>query len=122
MNKLELAHEYAMLHMANPQYKYVDDLEMVEWAFDYAEAMLAENEKRKDKSRPDVLEEWQPDWSQAPDGFDWFCVGGCSGLGFFCNVEPKIFKDHYWFTGEDAKQVDCHGYNGDWKDSLRKRP
>ena len=56
MDKLTLAHTYAMLHMANPQYKDVDDLDMVGWAFDYAEAMLAEEEKRKDKSRPVVFE------------------------------------------------------------------
>ena len=37
--KLELAHEYAMLHMMNPQYKDVDDLEVVQWAWDYVEAM-----------------------------------------------------------------------------------
>ncbi|WP_236523010.1 hypothetical protein, partial [Escherichia coli] len=68
MNKLELAHSYALLHMTIPQYKDVDDLELVGWAFDYAEAMLAENEKRKDKSLPEVLEEWKLDWSEAPEG------------------------------------------------------
>ena len=44
--KLELAHEYAMLHMMNPQYKDVDDLEVVQWAWDYVEAMQAEADDR----------------------------------------------------------------------------
>lgn len=45
----EMAHDYAMLHMMNPQYKDVDDLEMVGWAFDYAYAMEKESKKRLKK-------------------------------------------------------------------------
>ena len=60
--KLELAHEYAMLHMMNPQYKDVDDLEVVQWAWDYVEAMQAEAEKHKDTSRPDVLNDFEIDY------------------------------------------------------------
>ena len=66
--------------------------------------------------------DWQPDWSQAPDGYNWFCVGGCSGVGYFCNIEPVIYKDHYWFTGKGAKKFVDHGYQGNWQNSLRKRP
>ena len=66
--------------------------------------------------------EWQPDWSQAPSGYDWFVVGGRSGKGFFCLIEPAIVKDHYWFVGEDCLSVDKHNYQGDWRNSLRKRP
>lgn len=69
-----------------------------------------------------IKEEWQPDWSQAPDGYDWFCVGGCSRFGFFCNIEPKIVKVYYWFVGDDSIEVKNHGYIGDWRNSLRKRP
>ena len=67
-------------------------------------------------------DEWQPDWSQAPSGYDWFVVGGRSGKGFFCLVEPAIVKDHYWFVGKDCLSVDKHNYQGDWRESLRKRP
>lgn len=70
----------------------------------------------------DIEKEWQPDWSQAPNGYDWFVVGGRSGKGFFCLVEPAIVKDHYWFVGEDCLSVDKHNYQGDWRNSLRKRP
>lgn len=55
MDKMKLAHDYAMLHMMNIQYKDVDDFEIVQWAFDYADAVQAEAEKREDKTRPDVL-------------------------------------------------------------------
>ena len=72
--------------------------------------------------KPKADKEWQPDWSQAPSGYDWFVVGGRSGKGFFCLVEPEIVKDHYWFVGEDCLSVDKHNYTGDWRESLRKRP
>lgn len=70
----------------------------------------------------DIKKEWQPDWSQAPNGYDWFVVGGRSGKGFFCLIKPAIVKDRYWFVGEDCLSVDKHNYTGDWRDSLRKRP
>lgn len=121
MDKLTLAHTYAMLHMANPQYKDVDDLEMVEWAFDYAEAMLAEEEKRKDKSRPVVFEkvdnvdwvdelEFQVDWSQAPRS----------------DVVAWDINDHgqaRWIASDGGYYLaPSFNYKGDWKNSLRERP
>lgn len=90
-------------------------------AFKLAGAMQAEADKREDKTRPEVLEEWQPDWSQAPSGYDWFCVGSNGGYGFFSNQAPELFKDYY-FVGADGFVVNNHGYQGAWRDSLRKRP
>ena len=124
--KLEMAHEY-LLRFSGAT---------VADAWQYADAMQAEADKRKPSGFPNVLRgacgeivavkvddmEWQPDWSQAPDGYDWFAVGGCSGKGFFCLIEPAIVKDHYWFVGEDCLSVDKHNYQGDWRNSLRKRP
>ncbi|WJZ47771.1 hypothetical protein [Acinetobacter phage NJ02] len=131
MNKLELAHSYALLHMTIPQYKDVDDLELVGWAFDYAEAMLAENEKRKDKSLPEVLEEWKLDWSQAPDGANWWAMDE-SGRSFWFAYEPYIsseYPDEWIFNGKNHGGIGHEywkspnfNYQGDWKDSLRKRP
>jgi len=63
LDKAKMAHEYAMLHMANPQYKDVDDLDMVQWAFDYADAMQAEADKRAVKL-PDVFFETKPSDSE----------------------------------------------------------
>ena len=146
--KLEMAHEYAMKHIQEGWDINYDVLVVEAWQ--YADAMQAEADKRECKERTDVLltkdkdgnclhfhhefghkkcmdcgaslEEWQPDWSQAPNGYDWFVVGGRSGKGFFCLVEPSIVKDHYWFVGEDCLSVDKHNYQGDWRESLRKRP
>lgn len=81
MDKMKLAHDYAMLHMMNPQYKEVDDLEMVQWAFDYADAMQAEAEKRNNVERPIVLFEpkCEVDWSQAPsNAIGWMFFDGVS--------------------------------------------
>ena len=149
--KLEMAHEYALQLSKNPSVTAThNDKDIASRAWKYADAMQAEADKRECKERTDVLltkdkdgnclhfhhefghkkcmdcgaslEEWQPDWSQAPSGYDWFVVGGCSGKGFFCLVEPSIVKDHYWFVGEDCLSVDKHNYQGDWRESLRKRP
>lgn len=55
MNKLQMAHEYAILHLAKPENVGVEDSEIVAWAWDYVELMQAEAEKREDKSRPEAL-------------------------------------------------------------------
>lgn len=140
--RLELANEYALMHMMNPKYKDVDDLEMIQWGFDYADAMLAENEKRKSKTTLTTLqqtfingveqpryapcvEEWQPDWGQAPDGYDWWAVDEW-GSWWYRN-EPK-WDGNEWtdyqdnLVGSESEQADLFNYQGDWQDSLRKRP
>lgn len=119
MNKLEMAHEYAMLHMMNTQYKDVDDLEMVQWAFDYADAMQAEAEKRLVGAK--YKEEWQPDWSKAPDGFDYF-VKQYDDLEYFLSIKPDL-EVGCWVTEVDAHWSDTiQNCPAPWRDSLRKRP
>ena len=75
MNKLQMAQEYAlkMLENLNPMQIDKPTRDGIAYeCFELAEAMLAENDKRVVKL-PDVFfdtkqnEEWQPDWSQAPD-------------------------------------------------------
>lgn len=120
MNKMQMAHDYAMKHIQEGWDINYDILVVDAWQ--YADAMQAEAEKRKDKTRPEVLkEEWQPDWSQAPAGYNWFCVGSNGGYGFFSNQAPELFKDYY-FVGADGFVVNNHGYQDNWKNSLRKRP
>lgn len=67
------------------------------------------------------LKEWQPDWSVAPDGYGWFCVGSDGGYGFFSKQKPKLYGDYY-FVGNDGFVCKNHSYQGHWRDSLRKRP
>lgn len=145
MDKLKMAHDY-LRDIIKASGGNIDVVEMPEAAWKLADAMQAEADKRNkaeaEQKRKEIremlnapntfveregqhfddVEEWQPDWSQAPDGYNWFCVGGCSGVGYFCKIEPVIYKDHYWFVGEDAKEIIDHGYQGDWKESMRERP
>ena len=124
MNKLQMAHEYLLKLMeTNPKLnaKYA-----TEYVWEMADAMQAEADKRAVKL-PDVFfdtktnEEWQPDWSQAPMGFNRFVVGSNGGYGFFTNMEPQL-QDDFWFVGADGIVIKDHGYRGNWQDSLRKRP
>lgn len=152
MNKLQMAHEYAVAWIRSGNAEPNSAEELAGFFFSLADSMQAEANKRtpttkslfdiaKDIQGLDfgedhecnyvygrvclcgkVKDEWQPDWSQAPDGFDWFCVGCESGSGYFCNIEPKIVKDKYWFVGEDSIIIKSHDYTAHWRDSLRKRP
>ena len=124
MNKLQMAHEYAMKHVQEGFDINYDVLVVEAWK--YADAMQAEADKRVVKL-PDVFfdtnknEEWQPDWSQAPMGFNRFVVGSDGGYGFFTNMEPQL-QDDFWFVGADGIVIKDHGYPGNWQNSLRKRP
>jgi len=76
-----------------------------------------------------INEEWQPDWSQAPDGFDWWALDEC-GDAYFYSYEPYVKggfdswadADYIHADGAATKSVSLFGYSGNWKDSLRKRP
>ena len=54
MDKLKLAHDYAMKHLAGKFYTESEQWRVAQ-AWEYADMMLAEQEKRTDKTRPDVL-------------------------------------------------------------------
>lgn len=129
---MKLAHEYA-LEMAKQGIPLKSCKEL---GWKYADAMQDEADKREQQEQNKLkreqqnhqdelvsigLEEWQPDWSQAPIGYDWFCVGSNGGYGFFSNQEPEFFEEHF-FVGADGFVVNNHGYQGNWKESLRKRP
>lgn len=122
MNKLELAHDYAKIMLkisAESGDLFLENTDevvksIVLSSFNLAEEMLAENEKRKDKSRPEVLEEWQPDWSKAPDWADkWEINDYISG-----------FMQAWWLdkNNEKAEAAPLFDYNGNSSNSLRKRP
>jgi hypothetical protein len=150
--KLEMAHEF-MLAMIKAGCS--DGPELLERAWQYADAMQAEADKRECKERTDVLltkdkdgnclhshhefgykkcmdcgaslEEWQPDWSQAPKNMNYFFVNK-DGSKFWTINEP----DKPNLTEHVMNFSDCGGdcyayaslqdYQGDWRESLRKRP
>lgn len=148
MNKLEMAHQYFMQTMGfirnNDIDHNLDDVVSESW--DYVDTMQAEADKRVVKlpdwmtgdmknhehdfiygrvcacgKIKDVEEEWQPDWSQAPDDCRFFCVASNGGYGFFTNLEPEFMGD-YFYVGCEGLMTENHGYTGDWRNSLRKRP
>ena len=92
------------------------------YSFEIADAMQAEAEKREDKTRPDVLkEEWQPDWSQAPDDAKYWAMDGCGQCNWYA-IKPEVCGTQ-WDFGRVIEQAHTgYGYQGNWQDSLRKRP
>ena len=124
LDKAKMAHDWVMKYgKVDSNYNRENTVQL---AWKYADAMQAEADKRVVKL-PDVFfdakqnEEWQPDWSQAPMGFNRFVVGSDGGYGFFTNMEPQL-QDDFWFVGADGIVIKDHGYQGNWQDSLRKRP
>ena len=118
MNKLQMAHDYLLKLMeTNPKLnaKYATGL-----VWEMVDAMQAEADKRNYSEKQDSSE-WQPDWSQAPDNMTHFAVDA-NGSGWFFNREPHAESDCCWYCGDDSIELDNHNYQGNWKDSLRKRP
>lgn len=115
--RLELAHDWAM-KFGDSEYPNM----MIEKAWDYADAMLAEDAKRNISEKPDSSE-WQPDWSQAPDGCNWWAMDSDYMASWFLN-EPYISVNEWNTRGMDVdfKSSPLFNYQGDWRDSLRKRP
>ena len=144
--KLEMAHEWYMMQTRRNGCALVAD------AWKYADAMQAEAEKREYKERTDVLptkdkdgnclhfhhefghkkcmdcgaslEEWQPEWSQAPADATYWTMRQ-DGKCLWWKGKP-LFDGSCFY---DAVGI-CHtvgyapsfGYTGDWRNSLRKRP
>ena len=136
LDKAKMAHEWVMKYgKVDSNYNRENTVQL---AWEYADAMQAEADKRKPIPKLPALQqtfidgveqpryapscdEWQPDWSQAPMGFNRFVVGSDGGYGFFTNMEPQL-QDDFWFVGADGIVIKDHGYQGIWQDSLRKRP
>ncbi len=153
--KLEMAHEYAIA-LINSDCEMQFD-KFIQLCWNYADAMQAEADKRECKERTDVLltkdkdgnclhfhhefghkkcmdcgaslEEWQPDWSQAPDNLVKYFAVDENGRGGWFISKPTLCIDH-WFWSDFEERVDNNhydyapsfGYTGDWRNSLRKRP
>lgn len=124
LDKAKMAHDWAIARLASGAGFMTS--EIVEDSWKYADLMQAEEDKRVVKL-PDVFfdtkqnEEWQPDWSQAPDNMTHFAVDA-NGSGWFFNREPHAESDCCWYCGDDSIELDNHNYQGNWQESLRKRP
>ena len=113
MNKIQMAHEMALeLVKIKPS---LSAWQIADRCFEYADAMQAEAEKRECKDRPEVLkEEWQPDWSVAPP----------RALTWAISSDGRATWALYDYKGDFIQYVDAPSfdYQGNWQDSLRKRP
>ena len=127
MDKLTMAHEYFMKHGRSNSWMSYD----VKEAWKYADAMQAEADGRVNKQRPDVLQEWQPDWSVAPEWTKWWAMDGFSEKANWYIDKPYLDDDSRveleWNIDLRANakthiQAPSFGYIGNWQDSLRKRP
>lgn len=118
MDKITLAHEYAMKHLEGKFYTESEQ-ERVKRAWEYADMMLAEEEKRTDKTRPTVLDGFQVDWSQAPDDANFWAMDECGSCNWY-EIMPEII-DNNWDFGRVIDSAPSFNYQGDWKDSLRER-
>ena len=120
MDKLKLAHDYAMKHLEGKFYTESEQWRVAQ-AWDYADLMYAEQEKRTDKTRPAVLDEFQVDWDFAPEWANWW-VMQADGSFHFVGVKP-FFDGSLWFTRTDVEWLDAPSFNyqGDWESSLQER-
>ena len=137
--KLEMAHEWAMKH-GNAE-TVGSRQNMVKYAWAYADAMQAEADKRKPSGFPNVLrgacgevvavkvddKEWQPDWSQAPEWANWWCLSVKHGAMWFsrepiCTKSTWVMVNDVKFCATSFDEAPSFNYQGNWQDSLRKRP
>ena len=136
MNKLEMAHQMALMLLKNAPLEEVSNA--ISTAWQYADAMQAEADKRKSKPELPSLQqtfidgveqpryapscdEWQPDWSQAPNSAMYWAMDGCGQCNWY-EREPEVCGSQ-WDFGSVIEQSDTgYGYQGNWQDSLRKRP
>ena len=134
MDKLTMAHEYFLRIVSNPSVTLrAEDLQNIQDnAWIYADAMQAEADKRVVKL-PDVFfdtkknEEWQPDWSQSPDDkITHWTMEKDKRYSWWVGEPKKDSQNHY----ESIENANCSfygdapsfNYQGNWQDSLRKRP
>lgn len=116
MDKLKLAHSYMVEYVKKNglDVSYSD----VSAAFDIAEAMLAEQEKRTT-----ILDEFQVDWSQAPEWANWWAVDSNMMTNWY-DEKPVISGSNNEWTctngGDYEEDRLLHG-NLDWRNSLQER-
>ena len=74
-------------------------------------------------------DEWQPDWSQAPDNLVKYFAVDENGRGGWFISKPTLCIDHWywsdfkeWYDNDHYDYAPSFGYTGDWRNSLRKRP
>ena len=133
MDKLTMAHQMAL---AMQSLEPITDMKLLSsLCFQYADAMQDEADKRNNKETCDknigldssVLKpsnsmelEWQPDWSQAPCWADWWATD--KDLDSFWHENKPNFDEIEFYQCGMFCDAPSFNYQGNWQDSLRKRP
>ena len=124
--KLEMAHEYAKIMldaMVNKNIDLESYDEIAHDAFLLADAMQAEADKRENNVSQDLSqEEWQPDWSKAPERAKWWAMDKDRIAHYFENKPTKYITMWFPYYSSNTERANNFEYTGDWKDSLRERP
>jgi len=123
LDKAKMAHDWVIKYgKVDSNYNRENTVQL---AWEYADAMQAEADKRVVKL-PDVFfdtkqnEEWQPDWSQAPEWANWWAADK-DLVSFWHEDKPKFDEIEFYQCGMFC-YAPSFNYQGNWQDSLRKRP
>lgn len=147
--KMEMAHDYLLKII--PESSLVGDLDIefaVDTAWKYADTMQAELDERnkaeaaqkrkeiremlnapntfveREGQHFDDVEEWQPDWTQAPEWANWWAMD-IDKMAYYFKSKPYLGSSVWLMKNVcdyDSSIAPSHNYQGDWKDSLRERP
>ena len=152
--KIDMAHDYAMALVLSPDFDDDMSLSaFVKHVWRYADKMQAEEDKRKVGGVPDALltkdengncthfhttfgrgecfdcgkslkEEFQPDWSQAPDDANWWAKDEINLCHWYRTKPYVAHNDNEWIGGgyDDNMLAPNFEYHDHWRESLRKRP
>ena len=139
LDKAKMAHDWVMKYgKVDLNYNRENTVQL---AWKYADAMQAEADKRAEQKRKEIREmlnadntfiekegqhfddvEWQPDWSQAPSWANWWAVDLDLAQAHWYGAEPTINTITWRRRTRTCKQAPSFNYQGNWQDSLRKRP
>jgi hypothetical protein len=124
MNIDQMAHEYAkeLLKTTHANHGFLSKAELEnisEVSWELVDLMQAESDKRKPKGLPEVL--FEPDWSQAPERAEYWTMND-DGKAQWHFSKPFIPAFGFWASAEHSVYAPSFNYQGDWKNSLRKRP
>ena len=157
MDKLTMAHDFVTGCIKNPTVtlRAEDIKNIIHNAWQYADAMQAEADKRQNNTTvashvesseyyphyeagrdypPDcyvmyngkktlavsISNEWQPDWSQAPSWANWWATD--KDLDSFWHENKPNFDEIEFYQCGMFCDAPSFNYQGNWQESLRKRP
>lgn len=130
--KLEMAVQMIVAEVRRVGITSIDNDKVID-AWNLADAMQAAADKREKQNKDEFYanladpmkkvreQEWQPDWSQAPDDAMYWAMDGCGQCNWY-KREPDICGSQWDFGGVIEQADTGCNYQGDWRESLRKRP